>query len=62
MPATAQPWHAEGQPSSHREVCSANPTGALRRLLSPSPNLEQEPGLFKDRPFSLNKSRADQDA
>jgi hypothetical protein len=36
MHATAQPWHVEGRPSSHREVRSANPTGALRRLLRPS--------------------------
>jgi hypothetical protein len=35
MHATAQPWHAEGRPLSHREVRSTNPNGALRRLLSP---------------------------
>ena len=62
MHATAQPWHAEGRPLSHREVRSANPPGALRRLLSPRPNPEQGPGLFKGRPFSLNKDCADQDA
>jgi hypothetical protein len=62
MHATAQPWLAEGRPSSHREVRSAKPTGALRRLLSPGPSHEQGPGLFKDSPFSLNKSRTDQDA
>jgi len=61
MHATAQPWHAEGRPLSHREVRSANPTGALRRLLSPRPNLEQGPGLFNGRPFSLNKDCADRD-
>ena len=53
MHATAQPWHAEGRPL---------PTGALRRLLSSRPNLEQGPGLFKGRPFSLKKDCADQDA
>ena len=53
MHATAQPWHAEGRPS---------PTGALRRLLSSRPNLEQGQGLFKDRCESLNKSRIDDDA
>ena len=42
MHATAQPWHAEGRPSSHREVRSANPTGALRRLLS---SLGQRPAV-----------------
>ena len=31
MHATAQPWHAEGRPLSHREVRSTNPTGALWR-------------------------------
>jgi hypothetical protein len=35
MHATAQPWHAEGRPLSHREVRSTNPTGAQWRLLSP---------------------------
>jgi len=64
MPAHPPPHRPRsgGRPLSHREVRSANQTGALQRLLSPRPNLEQGPGLFKGRPSSLNKDCADQDA
>ena len=63
-PATAAAGERPCPPPPHRPRSGGRPlpTGALRRLLSPRPNLEQGPGLLKGRPFSLNKDCADQDA
>ena len=42
MHATAQPWHAEGRPL---------PTGALRRLLSPTPTLNKDQACSRVAPL-----------